>query len=109
MNIPIQCQVCGDLANAHNHYGAIVCFSCRAFFRRGSNKGSKAKFVCNNQDEKCEITVATRKRCLLCRYKKCLEVGMRPDWVMSDEDKVEMWQKWKTESKSMTNYEERML
>ena len=33
---------------------------------------------------------------------------MRPDWVMSEKDKDEMWKKWKTESKTKTSYEERM-
>ncbi|QQP55076.1 Vitamin D3 receptorlike, partial [Caligus rogercresseyi] len=25
------CRICGDIAPPHNHYGAIACFSCRAF------------------------------------------------------------------------------
>jgi hypothetical protein len=33
-------QVCGDVANDHIHYGAIACYSCRAFFRRGVNANS---------------------------------------------------------------------
>ena len=30
-----ECSVCGSPAAAHLHYGAISCYSCRAFFRRG--------------------------------------------------------------------------
>ncbi len=31
-----ECSVCGSPAAAHLHYGAISCYSCRAFFRRGT-------------------------------------------------------------------------
>ena len=30
----VACQICGDVANDHIHYGATTCYSCRAFFRR---------------------------------------------------------------------------
>ena len=30
----VSCQICGDVANDHIHYGAKCCYSCRAFFRR---------------------------------------------------------------------------
>ena len=33
-----QCKVCMSPAADHIHYGAICCFSCRAFFRRGPPK-----------------------------------------------------------------------
>ena len=32
------CSVCGSPAAAHLHYGAVSCYSCRAFFRRGQPK-----------------------------------------------------------------------
>ena len=33
-----ECSVCGSPAAAHLHYGAVSCYSCRAFFRRGHPK-----------------------------------------------------------------------
>ena len=33
VSTPCKCSVCGDVASEHLHYGAICCFSCRAFFR----------------------------------------------------------------------------
>ena len=103
----VTCQVCGDVANDHNHYGAKVCYSCRAFFRRGSNQ-KKKQYVCTNLDQKCVIDVKNRKQCLFCRYKKCLAVGMRADWVMNEQEKEEMWEKRKVKDGSVTSYEERM-
>ena len=35
----VPCQVCGDVANDHIHYGAKCCYSCRAFFRRSVSAG----------------------------------------------------------------------
>ena len=48
----VECQVCGDTANDHIHYGAIACYSCRAFFRRGVN--SNAPYYCS-QSKTCSI------------------------------------------------------
>ena len=48
----VECQVCGDTANDHIHYGAIACYSCRAFFRRGVN--SNAPYYCS-QSKNCSI------------------------------------------------------
>ena len=82
----VNCQVCGDVANDHVHYGAIACYSCRAFFRRGVT--NHTPFYCA-QDQKCQITKATRKHCQYCRFQKCVGIGMKADWVMTEDDKKE--------------------
>ena len=35
------CSVCGDAAASHLHYGAISCYSCRAFFRSEQETSNK--------------------------------------------------------------------
>ena len=39
------CQICGERAARHVHYGATTCFSCRAFFRRSLQNNTAAKSV----------------------------------------------------------------
>nr|CAD7461607.1 unnamed protein product [Timema tahoe] len=78
------CGVCGDRALGYN-FNAISCESCKAFFRRNALKSKE--FRCPFS-EKCQITVVTRRFCQRCRLAKCFAVGMRKDYIMSEEDKV---------------------
>ena len=80
------CQVCGDQAPEHIHYGSVSCFSCRAFFRRSVSKSHM--YVCPG-NKRCSIVVTTRKNCQYCRYHTCLKAGMRPTWVLTDKEKQE--------------------
>lgn len=89
------CSVCGSPAAAHLHYGAISCYSCRAFFRRGQPKQlrweagkviqidclNKLFFRCIFGHGQCKISRHNRTNCKLCRYRRCLEVGMKPEKV----------------------------
>ena len=34
------------------------------------------------------INLLTRKNCQYCRYQKCLGAGMRPSWILSEEERV---------------------
>ncbi|XP_012260110.2 uncharacterized protein LOC105688403 isoform X2 [Athalia rosae] len=38
--------------------------------------------------ENCEITVVTRRFCQKCRLDKCFSIGMRKEYIMTEEDKV---------------------
>jgi len=81
-----KCKVCGDPAARHIHYGAVSCFSCRAFFRRSIQNKTANTYVCRKIKE-CQITSKTRKTCQYCRYQRCLSVGMKPSWVLSPEER----------------------
>lgn len=76
-------QVCSDRALGHN-FNAITCESCKAFFRR--NAISNKKFSCPFSNS-CEITTITRRFCQKCRLEKCFRVGMKKEYIMTDEDK----------------------
>ncbi|XP_046750514.1 nuclear hormone receptor HR96 isoform X2 [Diprion similis] len=78
------CGVCGDRALGYN-FNAVSCESCKAFFRRNAlkNKDFRCPFT-----ENCTITVVTRRFCQKCRLDKCFTIGMRKDYIMTEEDKV---------------------
>ena len=82
----LPCSVCGDTAPDHMHYGGVACFSCRAFFRRSVDKAHL--YECQEKTQ-CTIDVSTRRNCQYCRYQKCLGSGMKPSWVLNEDEKKE--------------------
>jgi hypothetical protein len=78
------CYVCGAKAHGYN-FDQITCESCKAFFRRNALK-SMDRFRCRNNNN-CAVTSATRKRCKRCRLTKCFKVGMRKEWILTEEEK----------------------
>jgi hypothetical protein len=84
------CFVCKDVAKPGQehlrNYGGIVCYSCRAFWRRSHQASRCPKFICKRSND-CSITVATRRRCQRCRYQRCLIAGMNPEAVLNDDQK----------------------
>jgi len=87
-----KCKVCNEPAAKHVHYGAMTCFSCRAFFRRSIQNKTAATYVCR-RSKNCEINLKTRKNCQYCRYMRCIAVGMKPTWVLSEEERQRRFRK----------------
>ncbi|XP_055869945.1 nuclear hormone receptor HR96-like isoform X5 [Biomphalaria glabrata] len=79
------CGVCGDRALGYN-FDAISCESCKAFFRRNAPKGLEY-FKCP-YEEKCKMDVSNRRFCKRCRLRKCFEIGMRKEYILTDEEKM---------------------
>ena len=46
------CYVCGETSKPEQehirNYGGLACFSCRAFFRRATQRKKKKELVCHN-------------------------------------------------------------
>jgi hypothetical protein len=84
------CYVCTEKAKEGKYhlrnYGGIVCFSCRAFWRRSHQKTRTPVFICK-ANSSCVITTVNRRQCQHCRYKRCLDAGMRPDAVLDEMQK----------------------
>ncbi|CAG2103599.1 unnamed protein product [Medioppia subpectinata] len=59
-------SICGDKAQGRN-FGEFMCLF----------------------DDNCKITLITRRFCRTCRLRKCFDVGMIEDWILTEEDKTE--------------------
>ncbi|XP_037544746.1 thyroid hormone receptor alpha [Nematolebias whitei] len=80
------CVVCGDKATGY-HYRCITCEGCKGFFRRTIQKNLHPSYSCK-YDGCCIIDKITRNQCQLCRFKKCMSVGMAMDLVLDDSKRV---------------------
>ena len=82
------CPICKEESKTPHtpHYGGIACFSCKAFFRRAHQETTTTNFKCKNHNQ-CDVTVKTRRKCQKCRYNLCLLAGMKPDQVLTNEQK----------------------
>ncbi|CEF60680.1 Nuclear hormone receptor HR96 [Strongyloides ratti] len=76
------CAVCGDIAIGTN-FGVISCESCKAFFRRNGLR--KTTITCPFQGN-CLININSRKNCQACRLKKCINVGMKKDFITKNKN-----------------------
>ncbi|KAI1288004.1 Nuclear hormone receptor HR96 [Halotydeus destructor] len=77
------CFVCGDRALGYN-FNAWTCESCKAFFRRNALKTKPFNCPFNNS---CSMTPVTRRFCQKCRLKKCFDIGMKKEFIMTEEEK----------------------
>uniref|UniRef100_A0A1I7ZRE3 Nuclear receptor domain-containing protein n=1 Tax=Steinernema glaseri TaxID=37863 RepID=A0A1I7ZRE3_9BILA len=77
------CLVCGHQAKCCN-YGVPSCVSCKSFFRRAVLSGAIPKCA---RTGNCNVTRGV-DICRACRFKKCVELGMRPEskcqWTNAD-------------------------
>ncbi|CAF1642716.1 unnamed protein product [Adineta ricciae] len=70
------CHVCGK-SGAQRHFGGICCAPCKMFFRRNVQyklENNRCQF-----GDSCDITKNTRHICRICRFKKCLAIGMEKE------------------------------
>uniref|UniRef100_A0A3P9MXR5 Vitamin D receptor n=1 Tax=Poecilia reticulata TaxID=8081 RepID=A0A3P9MXR5_POERE len=95
-NAPRICGVCGDKATGF-HFNAMTCEGCKGFFRRSMKR--KASFICPFNGS-CTITKDNRRHCQACRLKRCIDIGMMKEFILTDEEvqrKREMIMKRKEE------------
>ncbi|CAF1593550.1 unnamed protein product [Rotaria sp. Silwood1] len=81
----LTCTICGDRAVGFN-YDALSCASCKAFFRRNAHQ-SLEKLSCLTGEGQCSISYEMRRKCQRCRLNRCFTMGMRKDFILSDEEK----------------------
>ncbi|XP_024607094.1 bile acid receptor isoform X4 [Neophocaena asiaeorientalis asiaeorientalis] len=74
------CVVCGDRASGY-HYNALTCEGCKGFFRRSITKN--AVYKCKNGGN-CVMDMYMRRKCQECRLRKCKEMGMLAECLLTD-------------------------
>ncbi|KAM7414339.1 hypothetical protein PAMA_019248 [Pampus argenteus] len=74
------CVVCGDKASGY-HYNALTCEGCKGFFRRSITKN--AVYKCKS-DGNCEMDMYMRRKCQECRLRKCKEMGMLAECLLTE-------------------------
>ncbi|NXA43835.1 VDR protein, partial [Eudromia elegans] len=79
---PRICGVCGDKATGF-HFNAMTCEGCKGFFRRSMKR--KAMFTCPFAGD-CRITKDNRRHCQACRLKRCVDIGMMKEFILTDEE-----------------------
>ncbi|KAM4825303.1 oxysterols receptor LXR-beta [Thomomys bottae] len=77
------CRVCGDKASGF-HYSVLSCEGCKGFFRRSVVHGGAGRYACRGSGT-CQMDAFMRRKCQLCRLRKCKEAGMREQCVLSEE------------------------
>ncbi|CAF4210189.1 unnamed protein product [Rotaria sordida] len=75
-----KCKVCGAPAR-YSYYGAIVCHSCKMFFKRNA-QDRQATLKCHFNND-CDININTRHTCASCRLAKCFMNGMCIELIRS--------------------------
>ncbi|MPC51763.1 Nuclear hormone receptor family member nhr-48 [Portunus trituberculatus] len=55
-------------------------------------RGPEEEFRCPFQGQ-CRVDQVTRRFCQKCRLRKCLEIGMKKEWIMTEEEKRRKKQK----------------
>ncbi|CAF0818776.1 unnamed protein product [Adineta steineri] len=81
----LMCLVCGAPSTGFN-FSVITCMCCKAFFRRNALYGLES-YQCRYLAENCTINMRTRRDCSYCRLKKCFEVGMKKELILTDDIK----------------------
>ena len=83
----MNCNVCyQNVDKIWNSYGGEnICQSCRVFFYRSVQSSAYKTFEKQKCETECVIESKNRKSCKICRFQKCVSVGMKVSYVKTNE------------------------
>ena len=83
----MNCNVCNqNVDKIWNSYGGDnICQSCRVFFYRSVQSSAYKTFEKQKCETECVIESKNRKSCKICRFQKCVSVGMKVSYVKTNE------------------------
>ncbi|CAF1046030.1 unnamed protein product [Adineta steineri] len=84
-SLNLNCAICGDHAIGFN-YDVLSCASCKAFFLRNANLNSR-RLRCITGEGNCSVAHEMQRKCPGCRLDRCLNAGMRKDYLLTEEEK----------------------
>ncbi|CAB07670.2 Nuclear hormone receptor family member nhr-218 [Caenorhabditis elegans] len=82
---PIPCQICTYQSHGVN-FNVMTCRACAAFFRRSLVCGMR--YHCKTRKNDCRIDSTERHFCRLCRFQKCLQMGMKAEKIQQNRDPI---------------------
>ena len=88
------CRVCGEQSSiVFRYFGAMSCKPCANFFRKRASSGIQpSDLVCvvgsgsGSGSGECDLTNGKRVNCAACRYRRCVNMGMRMSGVKIEDD-----------------------
>ncbi|CAI2355410.1 unnamed protein product [Caenorhabditis sp. 36 PRJEB53466] len=97
-----ECRICAHSAHGV-HFGVLSCRACAAFFRRSVVLSKK--YMCRKANQGCIIDKTERYLCRLCRYNKCLRLGMTADNVQWNRDMISSTDRKRHSEEDGTDYD----
>lgn len=81
------CAVCNSNYRVRGTYGAMVCDMCQHFFRQMTQFKRYTTLECKSGLFNCPLISWEKRKCPACRYRKCIDVGLKKELVLDEAER----------------------